>query len=121
MHVFEKEKMFHHTSNIKSLPGNKSSRISQMSKVSSDGTRHPRTQNALTSRQSRARFEEPQCVTLSSDEDDDSFQETKKLKCDGTHKSSEKLDENPSIVIQVQPNIIESQLNSIISTAGFSC
>jgi hypothetical protein len=119
MGVFEKEKTVYQTSNLKSLPGNKSSGISQISKDSSYGTRCPQTQNA--SRQSRARFEEPQCVTLSSDEDDDSFQETKKLKCDGTHKSSEKLDENPSIVIQVQPNIIESQLNSIISTAGFSC
>ncbi len=107
MRVFEKEKTVHLTSNLKSLPGNKSSGISQMSKDSSYGNRRPRTQNAQPSRQSRAKFEEPQCVTLSSDEDDDSFQETKKLKCDGSHKSSEKLDDNPSIVIQEQPNVKE--------------
>jgi hypothetical protein len=78
-----------------------------MSNDSSYGSRRTRTQNAQPSRQSRAKFEEPQCVTLSSDEDDDFFQETKKLKCDGTDKSTEKLDVNPSIVIQEQPNIKE--------------
>ncbi|EFX65750.1 hypothetical protein DAPPUDRAFT_117019 [Daphnia pulex] len=114
MRVFEKEKTVHLTSNLKSLPGNKSSGISQMSNDSSYGYRRTRTQNAQPSRQSRAKFEEPQCVTLSSDEDDDSFQETKKLKCDGTDKSTEKLDVNPSIVIQEQPNIKECEpLNGV--------
>ncbi len=49
----------------------KSSRISQMSKDSSCGNQRPQTQNAQSSRKTRAKFEEPQCVTLSSDEDDD--------------------------------------------------
>jgi hypothetical protein len=98
MRVFEKEKMVHISSDLD--PDQiKSSGISQMSKDSSYGNRRPRTQNAQPSRQTRAKFEEPQCVTLSSDEDYDSFQETKKLKCDNTHKPSENSYGNPSILI----------------------
>lgn len=102
MRVFEKEKMVHLSSDLELYPGNKSSGISQMAKDSSYGNRRPRTQNAQPSRQTRAKFEEPQCVTLSSDEDD-CFQETKKLKCDNTHKPSENSYGNPSILFQEQP------------------
>ena len=70
-----------------------------MSKDSSCGNQRPRTQNAQPSRKTRAKFEEPQCVTLSSDKDDDSFQETKKLKFHNTHKPSENSYGNPSILI----------------------
>lgn len=44
------------------------------------GNRRPRVQSSQLSRQTRAKFEEPQCVTLSSDEDEDSFQESKRRK-----------------------------------------
>ena len=37
------------------------------------GSRRTRIQNAQPSRQIRGKFDEPQCVTLSSDEDDDSL------------------------------------------------
>jgi hypothetical protein len=69
-----------------------------MSKFSSCGNRRPRTQNSQPSRQTRAKFEESQWFTLSSDEDE-SFQETKKLKHDNTLKPSENSYGNPSILI----------------------
>ena len=54
------------------------------------GNRRPRGQACQAPRQLRAKFEEPQCVTLSSDEDEgDSFQEFKKLKCDNTDDSKD--------------------------------
>ncbi len=70
-----------------------------MSKDSSCGNQRPRTQNAQPSRKTRAKFEEPQWVTQGSAEDNDSFQETKKLKFDNTHKPSENSYGNPSILI----------------------
>ena len=108
MRVFEKERRVHLSSDIESLHGSKTSGISQMSKDPLYGTRRSRTQNIQPSRQTRAKFEEPQCVTLSSDEDDDSFHETKKIKCDNTHKPSENSDGNHSILIREQPIIKES-------------
>jgi hypothetical protein len=79
-----------------------------MSKDSSCGNQRPRSQNAQPSRKTRAKFEEPQCVTLSTDEDDDSFQETKKLKCDNTHKPSENSYGNPPILIYKTNEIFSS-------------
>ncbi len=112
MRAFEKDKMVHLPVEH-SMSESKSFEIS-MSKELCYGNRRPRIQNSQPSRQFRAKFEEPQCVTLSSDEEDDSFQESKKLKSDGADNLCELPVTSPPH-IPVQANIPEGNLNIIHS------
>lgn len=111
MRVFEKEKMVHLPS---SQSESKSSEISLLSKEPRMvyGSRRTRIQNAQPSRQIRGKFDEPQCVTLSSDEDDDSFQDYKKLKSDGADKSCELTVSSPPKIF-LQPNNEEGKQNLV--------
>ena len=52
----------------------------QLSKESFYGSRRPRHQAITQVRQGRSKTEEPQCVTLSSDDEEDSCPEAKKIK-----------------------------------------
>lgn len=105
MRSFEKEKTTLLSLGLESLPGNDLSETLQMSKDPSYGNRRPRVQKSQPTRQTRTKFDEPQCVTLSSDEDD-SFQETKKAKCDYSEKFLQQSTASAAIEVQVQANIL---------------
>lgn len=94
MRVFEKTKEF---PSPELLPESSSLEISQMTKEPCTyGKRRPRIQDCQTSRQLRTKFEEPQCVILSSDEDEeDSLQDSKKLKCDTVPESDKFCSTSP--------------------------
>lgn len=109
MRSFEKEKTALLSPALGLLPGDKPSETLQMSKDPSYGNRRPRVQKSQPTRQTRNKLEEPQCVTLSSDEDD-SFQETKKAKCDYSDKTLQQSTISPSIDIEVQENILNSKI-----------
>lgn len=82
MRVFEKGKLISLPSNLELLPENKCSGLStNISRDGCYGNRRPRVQRTQSSRQVRGKYEEPQCVTLSSDEDDNA-QQIKKLKAE---------------------------------------
>ncbi|XP_057373751.1 sentrin-specific protease 6-like [Daphnia carinata] len=104
MRSFEKEKK-NLSQGLESLPGNDLPETLQMSKDPSYGNRRPRVQKAQSTRQTRTKFEEPQCVTLSSDEED-SFQETKKPKCDYSGGILQQSTASTAIEVQVQANIL---------------
>ncbi|KAI9565273.1 hypothetical protein GHT06_009058 [Daphnia sinensis] len=103
MRSFEKEKTTILSLGLESLPGNNLSETLQMSKDPSYGNRRPRVPKSQPTRQARTKFEEPQCVTLSSDEDD-FIQETKKPKCDYTEKILRQSTASTTIEVQVQAN-----------------
>lgn len=70
------------------------------------GTRRPRVRNSLLSRQTREKFEEPQCVTLSSDEEDSS-QDSKKLKCEDNSQRKLELVSSSSLRDPQKSSIVE--------------
>lgn len=65
---------------VKATEVSKTSVMPQLSKESFYGSRRPRSQAVSQVRQLRSKTEEPQCVTLSSDDEEDSCSEAKKIK-----------------------------------------
>lgn len=114
MRVFDKVKTGDILNSVEPLSESNSTGISQMSKEPCTyGNRRPRVQGSQLSRQARAKFEEPQCVTLSSDEED-SLQESKRRKSDDSITLPEPIP-NES-VDSTQPNLIKGETGSFVST-----
>lgn len=65
---------------VKIAEASKTPVMPQLSKESFYGSRRPRSQAISQVRQGRSKTEEPQCVTLSSDDEEDSCPEAKKIK-----------------------------------------